>query len=251
MARNGSGTFSYVATSVAPAVGGTTIDSDDFNTTMTEIADALTQSLSKDGQTVITGAMDFDGKELILDVDGDTSITSDTDDQIDFRVGGTDRFSMSLSSGAPKFDIQCGTNDGDLFFSATNTTSIQTINFKDSAGSATGKIFYEHSTDNMWFTTAATSAMVITSGNNVKIGNSFTMGTSAAKVLGIDIGTEPSTSPAGMIQMYAKDSSDGTTNATLGLRTEQAVEAIGTFTPSHKLKIWINAVEYWIQLDAV
>jgi len=34
---------------------------------------------------------DLDGKELILDVDADTSITADTDDQIDFKLGGTDR----------------------------------------------------------------------------------------------------------------------------------------------------------------
>lgn len=39
--------------------------------------------------------------------------------------------------------------------------------------------------------------------------------------------------------------------ATLALRTEQVVEAIGTFTPSNKLKININGTEYWIQLDAV
>lgn len=32
----------------------------------------------------------MNGNELILDVDGDTSITADTDDQIDFKVGGTD-----------------------------------------------------------------------------------------------------------------------------------------------------------------
>ena len=38
-----------------------------------------------------TKAKDLDGKELILDADGDTSITADTDDQIDVRVGGTDR----------------------------------------------------------------------------------------------------------------------------------------------------------------
>lgn len=37
----------------------------------------------------------------------------------------------------------------------------------------------------------------------------------------------------------------------LDITTAQAVEAIGTFTPSHKLKIKINDVEYWIQLDAV
>ena len=33
---------------------------------------------------------DLNGQELILDADADTSITADTDDRIDFRVGGTD-----------------------------------------------------------------------------------------------------------------------------------------------------------------
>ena len=33
---------------------------------------------------------DINGAEFILDVDGDTSITADTDDQIDFKAGGTD-----------------------------------------------------------------------------------------------------------------------------------------------------------------
>lgn len=37
-----------------------------------------------------TQAKDFDGQELILDSDGDTSITADTDDQVDFKLGGTD-----------------------------------------------------------------------------------------------------------------------------------------------------------------
>lgn len=32
----------------------------------------------------------MDGQELILDSDGDTSITADTDDQIDFKIGGSD-----------------------------------------------------------------------------------------------------------------------------------------------------------------
>lgn len=96
-ARDGNGTFSFTATTVAPAVSGTLIESAEFNTTMTEIATALTQSLSKDGQTVVTGAIDFDGNELILDVDGDTSITSDTDDQIDFRAGGTDVAKITAS----------------------------------------------------------------------------------------------------------------------------------------------------------
>jgi len=81
--------------------------------------------------------------------------------------------------------------------------------------------------------------------------NTGTFGTDANNTLGIAIGTPPGSSIAGQIELYAKDSSDGAANATLGLRSEQAVEIIGTFTPSHKLKIWINEVEYYIQLDAV
>ena len=86
--------------------------------------------------------------------------------------------------------------------------------------------------------------------NNVGIGTT-TFGTSAAQVLGIGNGTEPSTSPVNMIQMYSKDSSAGSANATLGLRTEQGVETIGTFEASHKLRVWINGQEFWVQLDAV
>ena len=41
---------------------------------------------------------DLNGEELILDVDGDTSITADTDDQIDFKVGGSDILSLTSST---------------------------------------------------------------------------------------------------------------------------------------------------------
>jgi len=36
------------------------------------------------------GSIDVNGNELILDADGDTSITADTDDQIDIKIGGSD-----------------------------------------------------------------------------------------------------------------------------------------------------------------
>jgi hypothetical protein len=38
----------------------------------------------------VNGTLDANGTEVILDADGDTSITADTDDQIDIKVGGTD-----------------------------------------------------------------------------------------------------------------------------------------------------------------
>jgi len=40
----------------------------------------------------INATLDLDGNELILDSDADTSIQADTDDQIDFKLGGTDIF---------------------------------------------------------------------------------------------------------------------------------------------------------------
>lgn len=42
----------------------------------------------------LTASLDLNGVELILDADADTSITADTDDQIDYRVGGSDIFAM-------------------------------------------------------------------------------------------------------------------------------------------------------------
>ena len=41
---------------------------------------------------------DLNGEELILDVDGDTSITADTDDQIDFKVAGADDLKMTANA---------------------------------------------------------------------------------------------------------------------------------------------------------
>ena len=88
MARNGSGSYSLAAGN--PVVTGTTISSTVHNNTNTDLETAMTNSLAKNGETVLTGALDFNGQKLILDADGDTSITSDTDDIIDIEVAGTD-----------------------------------------------------------------------------------------------------------------------------------------------------------------
>jgi len=42
--------------------------------------------------TKVRGAgIDADGQEIILDADQDTTLSVDTDDQVDIKVGGTDR----------------------------------------------------------------------------------------------------------------------------------------------------------------
>jgi len=100
------------------------------------------------------------------------------------------------------------------------------------------------------------TAMVLDSDANLIIGKDNIAthdgaDTSAVNVLQLHNGTPPAAAVAGATQIYSKDSSDGATNATLAIETEQAIEVVGTFTPSHKLQIWINGVEYHIQLDAI
>jgi hypothetical protein len=65
-----------------------------------------------------------------------------------------------------------------------------------------------------------------------------------------NIAVNPST-VANAIVIHSRDSSDGATNSTLALQTEQSPEATATFTQTHRIKIWWNGTEYWLPLDAV
>jgi hypothetical protein len=60
------------------------------------------------GSTV--SGLDVNGTEVILDADADTSITADTDDQIDIKIGGTDEVTLSSSG----IVINEGGNDRDF-----------------------------------------------------------------------------------------------------------------------------------------
>ena len=51
--------------------------------------------------------IDLNGNELILDLDADTSITADTDDQIDVKIGGADDLVSSLWSWHYLVSDQC------------------------------------------------------------------------------------------------------------------------------------------------
>jgi hypothetical protein len=93
---------------------------------------------------------------------------------------------------------------------------------------------------------ASSQRMVIDRLGNVGIGTTV-FGTSAATVLGIGNGTEPSTSPADMVQLYSVDLPAG--NATLGLRTETAV-VTETVTSDSTLSVRINGATYKICLKA-
>ena len=67
---------------------------------------------------------DLNGNELVLDVDGDTTITADTDDQIDFKAGGTDRF--VLSSANAKFNVGAYNAEATLTDASTISWDVST-----------------------------------------------------------------------------------------------------------------------------
>jgi hypothetical protein len=58
----------------------------------------VTGVLTASGIVTANAKLDLNGTELILDADADTSITADTDDQIDFRIGGADKMEMNATA---------------------------------------------------------------------------------------------------------------------------------------------------------
>jgi len=62
MSRNGTGTYTLPAGN--PVVTGTTISSTWANTTLTDLATAMTGSVAADGQTPITGNLQMGGNDI-------------------------------------------------------------------------------------------------------------------------------------------------------------------------------------------
>ena len=89
----------YTATSGTSVVLTTGASVNDIIEIMVYDVFAIADHVKKSGDAM-TGALtniDVNGTELILDSDGDTSITADTDDQIDFKTGGNDRVVIDAS----------------------------------------------------------------------------------------------------------------------------------------------------------
>jgi hypothetical protein len=74
--------------------------------------------------SITTSMVNINGGELFLDADEDTSITADTDDQIDFKTGGTDRLKIdstdvTVSTG----NIVFGTASKGVYLGVTSATA--------------------------------------------------------------------------------------------------------------------------------
>ena len=73
------------------------------------------------GSTV--SGLDVNGTEIILDADADTSITADTDDQIDIKIAGADDFQFTANT----FTAQSGSTIAAQALTATTITASSTV----------------------------------------------------------------------------------------------------------------------------
>jgi len=91
------------------------------------VSEKTTRLVYSDGTNLVDagfgGSLDIEGRELVLDADGDTTITADTDDQIDIKIAGADDFQFTANT----FTAQSGSSivvpDGGLTFGSTAITS--------------------------------------------------------------------------------------------------------------------------------
>ena len=124
LGQDGSGDFKRITFASAPANGAaiyvmyTGIDGRSFT--------ALTQL-----------PQDLDGAELILDGDGDTTITADSDDQIDIKISGADDFQFTANTFTALSGSTIATNTIAETTAASGVT-IDSVLLKDGIVTATG-----------------------------------------------------------------------------------------------------------------
>jgi len=97
-------------------------------------SDSTVTSGKLSGNLVTPGTLDVNGQELILDADADTSITADTDDQIDIKIAGADDFQFTANT----FTAQSGSSvvvpEGGLTLGSTAVSATAAeLNFNDIA----------------------------------------------------------------------------------------------------------------------
>ena len=134
LTTDGSGGLSFAA----PATTLTLVDESSTSTSINLLTETLkitggtglATSLSGDTLTIdfdanaVFNGLDMNGTELKLDANGNTSITADTDDQIDFKIGGADV--LTLTAGL--IDLKnSGTASRIKFYCESSNAHAQTV----------------------------------------------------------------------------------------------------------------------------
>jgi hypothetical protein len=87
------------------------------------VSEKTTRLVYSDGTNLVDagfgGSLDLEGRELVLDADGDTTITADTDDQIDIKIAGADDFQFTANT----FTAQSGSTIAAQALTATTVTA--------------------------------------------------------------------------------------------------------------------------------
>ena len=115
-------TLAYTASNLDVFLNGVLLDDSDYtasNGTSIVLGSAAAASdilTAKAWQVNNVSSFDVNGAEFVLDLDGDTSLTADTDDQIDIRIGGSDIYTLTATT----FDF----NGQELILDADADTSI-------------------------------------------------------------------------------------------------------------------------------
>ena len=140
---------------VLDADGDTTITADTDDTIDIKIAGAddfqftANTFTAQSGSTIAAQALtattitpstniDMNGVELILDADADTSITADTDDQIDFKVGGSDLLRITATALVPATDDAYDLGSSSLQFRDIYTGDLNLNNTKSRVNEVDG-----------------------------------------------------------------------------------------------------------------
>ena len=115
-------TLAYTASNLDVFLNGVLLDDSDYtasNGTSIVLGSGAAASdilTAKAWQVNNVSSFDVNGAEFVLDLDGDTSLTADTDDQIDIKIGGSDIYTLTATT----FDI----NGQELILDADADTSI-------------------------------------------------------------------------------------------------------------------------------
>ena len=138
-------------------------------------------TLGVTGLTTASAGIDINGTELILDADADTSITADTDDQIDIKLGGSDSYhfkataahgnGIGIGTNAPLRQVHISNTSANseiAFTAATNGQS--SILFGDGLTGTDiyrGYVQYNHSNDELLLAASASTKMTIKGSNGL------------------------------------------------------------------------------------